>query len=125
MADELLTAWVLVDDAPQTDAVVRGCLHALVDKFLAIPYYEQCFNQKVHVIDGMAYEQEVERYLNAFFYRLTKGTKYLRYNKFEFAVVLEMDIAIIEFWSLFHCLIFLLGRRKCPVFQDRRLRCST
>ena len=35
MADELLAAWVLVDNAPQADAVVRGCLHALVDEFLA------------------------------------------------------------------------------------------
>lgn len=64
-----------------------GTVQDFVDKFLAIPYYEQCFNQKVHVIDGMAYEQEVERYLNASFYRLTRGTKYLRYKKFEFACI--------------------------------------
>ena len=64
-----------------------GTVQDFVDKFLAIPYYEQCFKQKVHVIDGMAYEQEVERYLKAYFYRLTKGTKYYRYKKFEFASV--------------------------------------
>ena len=45
MADELLTAWVLVDDAPQADAVVRGCLHALVDKFLAnLVVVEVCYH---------------------------------------------------------------------------------
>lgn len=64
-----------------------GTVQDFVDKFLAIPYYEQCLKQKVHAIDGMAYEQEVERYLNASFYRLTKGTKYLRYKKFEFASI--------------------------------------
>ena len=64
-----------------------GTVQDFVDKFLAIPYYEQCFKQKVHVIDGMAYEQEVERYLNASFYRLTRGTKYLRNKKFEFASI--------------------------------------
>lgn len=64
-----------------------GTVQDFVDKFLAIPYYEQCFNQKVHVVDGMAYEQEVERYLNTSFYRLTKGTKYFRYKKFEFASI--------------------------------------
>lgn len=64
-----------------------GTVQDFVDKFLAIPYYEQCLKQKVHAIDGMAYEQEVERYLNASFYKLTKGTKYLRYKKFEFASI--------------------------------------
>lgn len=64
-----------------------GTVQDFVDKFLAIPYYELCFNQKVHVVEGLAYEQEVERYLNASFYRLSKGTKYLRYKKFEFASI--------------------------------------
>lgn len=62
-----------------------GTVQDFVDKFLAIPYYEQCFKQKVHVIDGMAYEQEVERYLNANFWGLSIGTKYFRNKKFEFA----------------------------------------
>lgn len=64
-----------------------GTVQDFVDKFLAIPYYEQCFKQKVHVIDGMAYEQEVERYFNANFWQLTRGTKYLCHKKFEFASV--------------------------------------
>ena len=49
-------------------------------------------------------------------YNFRTGSYY--YNKFEFTIVLEMDIAIIKFWSLFHCLITLLGRRKCLVFLD-------
>lgn len=54
-----------------------GTVQDFVDKFLAIPYYEQFYKQKVHVIDGMAYEQEVERYLKASIWKLSKGTLYL------------------------------------------------
>lgn len=41
-----------------------GTVQDFVDKFLAIPYYELFYKQKVHVIDAAAYEQEVIRYLN-------------------------------------------------------------
>lgn len=54
-----------------------GTVQDFVDKFLAIPYYEQFYKQKVHVIDSMAYEQEVERYLKASIWKLSKGTLYL------------------------------------------------
>ena len=54
-----------------------GTVQDFVDKFLAIPFYEQFYKQKVHVIDGMAYEQEVERYLKTSIWKLTKGTQYL------------------------------------------------
>lgn len=64
-----------------------GTVQDFVDKFLAIPYYEQCFKQKVHVIDGMAYEQEVERYLRVSFWKLTRGTKYLYKKKTNLASV--------------------------------------
>ena len=56
-----------------------------VDKFLAIPYYEQFYKQKVHVIDGMAYEQEVESFLKASIWNLTKGTQYLYQKKSKFS----------------------------------------
>lgn len=54
-----------------------GTVQDFVDKFLAIPFYEQFYKQKVHVIDGMAYEQEVEKYLKTSIWKLTKGTQYL------------------------------------------------
>lgn len=54
-----------------------GTVQDFVDKFLAIPFYEQFYKQKVHVIDGMAYEQEVERYLKTSIWKLSKGTLYL------------------------------------------------
>lgn len=57
--------------------VERILTQDFVDKFLAIPYYEQFYKQKVHVIDSMAYEQEVERYLKASIWKLSKGTLYL------------------------------------------------
>lgn len=62
-----------------------GTVQDFVDKFLAIPYYEQCFKQKVHVIDGVAYEQEVMQYLKTHFSNLTRGTQHLFYNKFDFS----------------------------------------
>lgn len=61
-----------------------GTVQDFVDKFLAIPYYEQFYKQKVHVIDGMAYEQEVERYLKASIWKLSKGTLYLYKKKVNF-----------------------------------------
>ena len=36
MTNQLLAAWVLVNDAPDADVVVRGNLHALIDDFLAL-----------------------------------------------------------------------------------------
>lgn len=62
-----------------------GTVQDFVDKFLAIPYYEQFYKQKVHVIDGMAYEQEVESFLKASIWNLTKGTQYLYQKKSKFS----------------------------------------
>lgn len=61
-----------------------GTVQDFVDKFLAIPYYEQFYKQKVHVIDGIAYEQEVERFLKTSIWNLTKGTQYLYQKKSKF-----------------------------------------
>lgn len=61
-----------------------GTVQDFVDKFLAIPYYEQFYKQKVHVIDGMAYEQEVERYLKTSIWKLKKATLHLYKKGFNF-----------------------------------------
>lgn len=59
-----------------------GTVQDFVDTFLAIPYYEQFYKQKIHVIDDLAYEHEVIWYLKM--HRAPTSVIALAYRKFKF-----------------------------------------
>lgn len=58
-----------------------GTIQDFVDKFLAIPYYEQLFKTKVRLIDKNAYKQEVERYMSL---RELPGPVFYIYKKYHY-----------------------------------------
>lgn len=62
-----------------------GTVQDFVDTFLAIPYYELFFKKKIHVIDDVAYGQEVDGYLQRHWE--SKGVNALKPLHYNFSAV--------------------------------------
>lgn len=62
-----------------------GTVQDFVDKFLAIPFYELFYKNKVHAVDDAVYEQEVVGYLSRHW--KNSAVNAIKFKKFNFAAV--------------------------------------